>query len=168
MDREEQLIQLKKDFRLLERNVLLLIAVPLSFFAFAYLYSSSDTLSFDLPVLPQALNYLGLSLVGLLLVIQQFGFEGRIKVVKKSNSDLHQRVKSYARATFLRYWQLFWVGIISALGLFFYDNPGFTVGYALTLVFVSLGKPTPHRIVTVLQLKKADKDLVYQINKRDE
>ncbi len=168
MDNDERLLRLKKDFRLLERNVLLLIAIPLSFFAFAYLYSTSDTLSFDLPVLPPVLAYLGLGTVAVLLVMQQVAFESRIQLVKKSDSELHERVKRYAQATFLRYWQLFWVGVISALGLFLYDNPGFTIGYALTLLFVSLGKPTPHRIVTALQLTKGDKDLVYQINKRED
>ncbi|MDN3686588.1 hypothetical protein [Cyclobacterium jeungdonense] len=168
IEKAERLKSLKKDFRLLERNVLLLIAIPLPFFSFAYLYSTSSTLSLDLPELPSFLNYVTLSLVTALLVMQQVGFQKRISKVKNSDADLGIRIKSYASATFLRYWQLFWVGILTSFGLFFYNNQGFTIMYAINLLFVSLGKPTPHRIVTSLHLKKEEKDLVYEINKRDD
>lgn len=168
IEKAERLKSLKKDFRLLEQNVLLLIAIPLPFFAFAYLYSTSSTLSLDLPELPAFLNYITLSFVTALLVMQQVGFQKRINKAKNSDADLESRIKSYSAATFLRYWQLFWVGVLTAFGLFFYDNQGFTIMYGINLLFVSLGKPTPHRIVMSLHLKKEEKALVYEINKRDD
>ncbi len=168
IENTERLKGLKKDFRLLERNVLLLIAVPLPLFSFAYLYATSSTLSLDLPELPEFLKYVTLSLVTVLLVMQQVAFQKRINKVKKSEANLESRIKSYATATFLRYWQLFLVGILTAFGLFFYDNQGFTIMYGVNLMFISLGKPTPHRIVTSLRLKKEEKDLVYEINKRED
>lgn len=168
IEQEERLKSLKKDFRVLERNVLLLIAIPLPLFSFAYLYSTSSSLSLNLPALPGFLNYVSLGLVTILLVMQQVSFQKRIRTIRSSQESLESRIKSYATATFLRYWQLFWVGILTAFGLFFYVNQGFTVLYGINLFFISLGKPTPHRIVTSLRLKKGDSELVYEINKRDD
>jgi hypothetical protein len=168
MDSIDQLKMMKKDFRLLERNVLLLIAVPLPIFSFAYLYVTSGNLEFDLPELPPVYNYLTLGLVITILIFQQVAFSNRIKSVRNNVEELNQKVKGYSRATFLRYWQLFWVGLLSAFGLFFYENQGFTMAYAITLLFVSLAKPTPRRIISELRLKNQEKDLVTEIQKRED
>jgi len=53
-----------------------------------------------------------------------------------------------------RFWKLFAIGFLCAAGLLFYENPGFTI--AATLIYVSLGKPTPDRIVKLLRLKGED------------
>jgi len=168
MDSNDQLQMMKKDFRLLERNVLLLIAVPLPIFSFAYLYVTSGNLEFDLPELPQVFNFLTLGLVTAILIFQQVAFSNRVKSIRNNVKELNQKVKGYARATFLRYWQLFWVGLLSAFGLFFYENQGFTMAYAITLLFVSLAKPTPRRIISELRLKNQEKDLVTEIQKRED
>ena len=156
MNSENQIKMMKKDFRLLERNVLLLIAIPLPIFSFAYLYVNSGNLEFNLPQLPEVFNFILLGLVSAMLLI------------RKTNGDLSQKIKGYARATFLRYWHLFWVGLLSAFGLLFYENSGFTIAYAVTLLFVSLAKPMPGRIVKSLQLKKEEKEMVMEIQKREE
>jgi hypothetical protein len=168
MDSNDQLQMMKKDFRLLERNVLILIAVPLPIFSFAYLYVTSGNLEFDLPELPQVFNFLTLGLVTAILIFQQVAFSNRVKSIRNNVKELNQRVKGYGRATFLRYWQLFWVGLLSAFGLFFYENQGFTMAYAITLLFVSLAKPTPRRIISELRLKNQEKDLVTEIQKRED
>ena len=168
MDANDQLQMMKKDFRLLERNVLLLIAVPLPVFSFAYLYVTSGNLEFDLPELPPLFNFLTLGFVTAILIFQQIAFRNRIKSVRDNVIELNQKVKGYARATFLRYWQLFWVGLLSAFGLFFYENQGFTLAYVVTLLFVSLAKPTPGRIISELRLKNQEKDLVTEIQKRED
>ena len=80
---------------------------------------------------------------------------------------LGRRHGCFAKATFLRYWQLFWIGILCAFGLFFYENQGFTIVYAVTLLFVSLAKPMPARIVSALRLKGEEKDQVMEIQKRE-
>ncbi|WP_244948094.1 hypothetical protein [Cyclobacterium qasimii] len=159
---------MKKDFRVLERNVLLLIAIPLPIFAFAYMYVTSGNLEFNLPELPQVFNYVILGLVSAVLVMQQIAYTKRIRVIRGNTDDLNQKIKGYARAIFLRYWHLFWVGILSAFGLFFYENQGFTIAYAVTLVFVSLSKPMPNRVVSALHLKGDEKEMVMEIQKRDE
>ncbi|MBR9775095.1 MAG: hypothetical protein GYB55_08805 [Cytophagales bacterium] len=167
MAADNQIKEMKKDFRLLERNVLLLIAIPLPIFSFAYLYVTSGNLDFNLPALPEMFNYILLGLVSAMLVFQQFAFTKRIKEVRKTGAPVNQKLKGYAKATFLRYWQLFWIGVLCAFGLFFYENQGFTIVYAVTLLFVSLAKPMPARIVSALRLKGEEKDQVMEIQKRE-
>tara|TARA_R110002096_G_scaffold24510_3_gene77285 strand:+ start:6706 stop:7221 length:516 start_codon:yes stop_codon:yes gene_type:complete len=168
MNSENLIKMMKKDFRLLERNVLLLIAIPLPIFSFAYLYVNSGNLEFNLPQLPEVFNFILLGLVSAMLLMQQIAYTNRIRIIRKTNGDLSQKIKGYARATFLRYWHLFWVGLLSAFGLLFYENSGFTIAYAVTLLFVSLAKPMPGRIVKSLQLKKEEKEMVMEIQKREE
>ena len=69
MNSENQIKMMKKDFRLLERNVLLLIAIPLPIFSFAYLYVNSGNLEFNLPQLPEVFNFILLGLVSAMLLI---------------------------------------------------------------------------------------------------
>lgn len=167
MEADSQIKTMKEDFRLLERNVLLLIAIPLPIFSFAYLYVTSGNLEFNLPELPEVFNYILLGLVSALLVMQQITFTNRVRSIRKTDVDVTQKFKGYAKAAFLRYWHLFWVGVLSAFGLFFYENQGFTIVYAVTLLFVSLAKPMPRRIVNTLRLKGEEKEQVLEIQKRD-
>ncbi|WP_163378164.1 hypothetical protein [Cyclobacterium sp. SYSU L10401] len=167
MDRDLLILKLKKDFRLLETKVLLLIAVPLPLFSFAYLYTSSGNLQFDLPVFPQIFSHLIFAVVISLLLFQYFAFQKKVGPIRNSQASLNEKVMCYGKATYARYWHLFWVGILSATGLFFFDNQVFTIAYALNLIFISLGKPTPDRIIRILKLKKEEKEMVYQINRRE-
>ena len=57
------------------------------------------------------------------------------------------------------------MGFIAAAGLLFYENAGFTVTYAITLILVSVAKPSPERINRLFGLKGEEKELVYHINK---
>ncbi|WP_114749323.1 hypothetical protein [Pleomorphovibrio marinus] len=159
--------QLKKEFRVLERKVLLLIAFPLPIFSFVYL-SVSNGSSIISTVWPPFINILILLLVIALLIGQLLRFNNRVQSIKNANLDLFNRVQLLGKATLERFWILFWVGILTALGLMMFENPGFTIAYAITLVFVSLGKPTPDRIIYQLKLKKEERDKVQQINRRDD
>ena len=62
-------------------------------------------------------------------------------------------------------WLLFLVGVLSSLGLLFSGNAGFVVVFALTLVFFSLGKPSPDRMARLMKLKKEDRELLTEISR---
>jgi hypothetical protein len=163
----DRLTAIKRKFRILERDVLLLIAFPLPVFALVYLYTTSDTMSINVPDLPGFLNFFVLGVASALLLFQYNGFRNSMKKLRQGSKNLEEKMSEYAKATLTRFWLLFWVGIICADGLLFYYNPVFTVLYAVNLMFVSLGKPTPDRIVKSLNLKGEEKDMVFEINRRD-
>ena len=158
---------LGEQYRLLERNVLILIILPLPFFAFAYLYTTSRTRTIDIPEFPGFLDPLFLSLALALLAFQQFNFQSTIRKIKGSNQDIRQILDRYAKATITRYWLLWLVGFICAAGLLLYENMGFTIAYAITLVMVSVGKPSPIRMVNLFHLKGEERDLIMKINRMD-
>lgn len=160
-------LNIKRKFHNMERNVLLLIALPLPLFSLAYLYTISNNFALELPAFPLFFDPIALGFAMAILVLQYVGFSARIKKIRNSNSGLELKLSSYSKAITIRYWQLFWVGLVCSAGLLIYENPGFTIAYAITLVFVSLGKPTPDRIVKLLRLKGEEKELVYTINKRE-
>lgn len=167
MDRDLLILELKKKFRLLEQKVLLLIAVPLPLFSFAYLYTSSGNMQFDLPAFPQIFSYLIFGLVVSLLFFQYYAFRNKIILIRNGPATLNEKVTHYGNATSVRYWVLFWAGLLSAIGLFVFDNQVFTIAYAVNLIFISLGKPTPDRIIKALKLKNEERDMVYEINRRE-
>lgn len=158
---------LKKEFRLLERNVLILTAVPLPLFSFAYLYTTGGSISLDLPELPVLLSSCMLGVAIGLLILQAVSFNRQVRRIRGEEMPIHAKLKAYAAASIRRFWMLFAVGLLSAAGLLFSERPGFTIAYAVCLLFVSLGKPTPDRIAKGLRLKGEEKEQVYDINRRD-
>ncbi|WP_231955376.1 hypothetical protein [Aquiflexum balticum] len=158
--------RIKKRFETLERNVLILIAIPIPFFAVVYLNSQNSTFSFDLPELSTFWDSFGLGLVVSILFLQYFNFQTSIKRILRGNLDLETKLALYSQATMQRFWILFVSTFISALGLLFFDNPGFTMAFAVTLLFFSLGKPSPDRIVKSLKLKGEEKDKVLGMKRR--
>jgi len=159
---------IKTRFRILERNVLILTGLPLPPFAFAYLYTTSRSMEFSIPELPQLFDSLMMGLVIGLLVVQWLQFHRGIKKTRMSKISLDEKLQSYKKLTISRFWKLFTIGLLCAAGLLFYENPGYTIAYAVTLIYVSLGKPTPDRIAKLLRLKGEEKDLVYSINQRED
>ncbi|MDN3668448.1 hypothetical protein QWY93_03790 [Echinicola jeungdonensis] len=151
----------------MERNVLILIAIPLPAFAFAYLYTNSDNMDLDIPAVPESINSFLLGLISAVILIQWVRFQKGIKKLKKTEVALENKLKGYNKLTVQRYWFLFWAGLFCAGGLLIFQNPGFTISYAIILVFISLGKPSPDRLVKLLQLKGDDKDKVMEFNVRD-
>lgn len=158
--------KIRKIFETLERNVLILIAIPIPFFGVVYLNSQNTTISFDLPELSSFWDSFGLGLVFSILGIQYFYFQTAIKRILKGNLELETKLALYSQATMQRFWILFISTFICALGLLFFNNPGFTMAFAITLLFFSIGKPSPDRIVKSLKLNGEEKDKVLGMKRR--
>ena len=75
------------------------------------------------------------------------------------------KAKCYFAATRQRFFLLFLAAILSSLGLLFSGNAGFVVIFAITLVFFSLGKPSPDRMARLMKLKKEDRELLREISR---
>lgn len=156
---------LRNIYQTLERNVLILIAIPLPFFAFVFLSSQNGSLHFDLPALPLFLESFGLGIAFAILVVQYFTFQSAIKSILAGDFELEKKVKMYSKATMLRFWVLFVSIFLSAAGLLFFQNSGYTIAFAISLVFMSLGKPTPDRIVRLLRLKGEDRAEIEELKR---
>jgi hypothetical protein len=98
------------------------------------------------------------------LVLQYALFHQKIKQSLQQESLL-EKVGLYAAATRQRFLLLFLVSIISTAGLYWSGSPGFVFLFTLTLVFFSLGKPSPDRMMRLLKLKKQDRELLVEISR---
>jgi hypothetical protein len=156
---------LRKIYQTLERNVLILIAIPLPFFAFVFLSSQNGTLDFNLPQLPLFWESLGLGISFAILIVQYFTFQSAVKRILAGDFELEKKVKMYSGATMSRFWILFVSIFISAAGLLFFENSGYTIAFAVSLVFMSLGKPTPDRIIRLLRLKGDDRAEIEELKR---
>jgi len=156
---------LRKIYQTLERNVLILIAIPLPFFAFVYLSSQNGTLDFNLPELPVFWESLGLGIAFAVLFVQYITFQSAIKKILAGDFELEKRVKLYSGATISRFMVLFASIFLSAVGLLFFENSGYTIAFAVSLVFMSLGKPTPDRIIRLLRLKGDDRAKIEELKR---
>lgn len=157
---------IKKIYESLERNVLILIAIPIPFFAVTYLNSQNRTFSLNLPEVPPFWDSFGLGLVVSILVVHYFNFQSAIKRIQNKGYDLETKVSLYSQATMLRFYMLFASSLICAVGLLFFENAGYTISFAIILVFFSLGKPSPDRIVRLLKLKGEEKDKMLELRNR--
>ncbi|RPA68160.1 hypothetical protein EF405_10835 [Cyclobacteriaceae bacterium YHN15] len=156
---------IKKSYYTLERNVLILIAIPLPFFAFIFLSTQNGTLDFKLPDLPAFWDSFGLGLAYAFLALHYFAFQSSIKKIRAGNFELEKKMSMYSRATHLRFWALFASILLCAAGLMFFENSGYTIAFAISLVFMSLGKPSPDRIIRLLRLKGAEKELIEELKR---
>ncbi|MDA0315328.1 MAG: hypothetical protein O3A40_08525 [Bacteroidetes bacterium] len=139
--------------------VILLFALPA--FGIVYLYQQSGSLSQTLPSWAQ---YLLLGGGVLLLGVQYLLFHQKIKQSFQQVSLL-DKVGLYSSATRQRFMFLFLVSVLSTVGLFLTGSPGFVLLFTLTLVFFSLGKPSPDRMVRLMKLKKEDRELLTEISR---
>ncbi len=159
--------ELREIYDKLERQVLILMAIPIPFFALVYLYQESGSRSWDLPQFSSFWESFGLSLIGLLLALHYFNFHQKIKTAI-DNPALVTKLRLYGSATVTRFWMLFLCAILCAIGLLLFSNAGYTIAFAVTLVFFSLGKPTPDRIVRLLKLKGAEREEVEKLKVRQQ
>lgn len=157
---------IRKVYDVLERNVLILIAIPIPFFAFAYLHAQEGTLDWDLPHIPAFWDSFLLGFVFAILALHYIRFHNGIKEAMTGEWDLEEKVRRYAAATMQRFWVLFVAGLICAFGLMWFDNAGYTIAFAITLVFSSLGKPTPDRIIRLLRLKGEERETIELLKRR--
>lgn len=142
--------------------VILIICLPL--FGGVYLFHNSGSINKDLPQLPVFAQVALLGLGFLVLGLHYVLFHQKIKQTFALES-LGEKVNKYLSATRQRFFFLFFVALLSSLGLLFSGNAGFVVVFALTLVFFSLGKPSPDRMARLMKLKKEDRELLKEISR---
>lgn len=157
--------EIRKIYDRLERKILVLMALPIPFFAIVYLYQESGGKSWRVPQISSFWESFGLSLIGLLLAVHYFNFHQKINSAIEV-SDLVAKIKVYQSATVTRFWMLFLASFLCSLGLLLFSNAGYTILFAITLVLFSLGKPTPDRIVRLLKLKGENREEVEKLKIR--
>jgi hypothetical protein len=150
----------------LERLVLILIAFPIPFFAVVYLDAQNKMLFTEVPIISTSWEKIGLTTILVLLGLHYLNFQKDIRSIKMSNQELVMKVQRYSKATAKRFWVLMIAALVCAAGLLLFQNPVFTLLFAITLVFYSLGKPTPDRMVRLLKLKGEEKKAVLDLKRR--
>ena len=160
MEKEE----LRAIYHRTERLTVVALLLALPAFGTVYLYQQSGTFSQTLPLLPTWAQYILLGAGVLLLVLQYVLFHQKIKQSFQQESLL-EKVGLYASATRQRFLVLFLVSMISTAGLYWSGSPGFVFLFTLALVFFSLGKPSPDRMVRLMKLKKEDRELLTEISR---
>ncbi|MGY6520706.1 MAG: hypothetical protein ACXIUD_03195 [Mongoliitalea sp.] len=161
-----EITELRKIYSKLERNTLILIAIPLPFFAFAYLYTQSPVMELNLPEENGFWGGFSLTFLITLLAGHYFVFHSKLGKAKSAELEINQKVQIYADATMLRFWFLFGIAIWGSFSLMITENPMFTIVLAINLIFSSLGKPSPDRIVRLLKLKGEERQQVEELKKR--
>ncbi len=155
---------LRVAYRRTEQQTLICLLLSLPLFGIIYLYQQAGNLDKSIPQLPFFAQVLVLVASMLLLAAHYFLFHRRIKATFVQE-EISEKILAYLAATQQRYWLLFIVAVASSLGLLLSSNPGFVVVFALALVFFSLGKPSPDRMMRLLRLKKQDRELLVEISR---
>lgn len=161
-----EITELRRIYTKLERNTLILIAIPLPFFAFAYLYTQSPIIELSLPESNSFWGGFSLTFLITLLAGHYLAFHSKISKGQNPSLDITEKVEIYAQATMLRFWFLFGIALWGSLALMITENPLFTIILAINLIFFSLGKPTPDRIVRLLKLKGEERQQVEELKRR--
>lgn len=159
---------IRTTYEKLEHNTLILIACSIPFFAVVYLYSQSESINRSSYYLPEITGSILLGFIYVLLAFHYWKFHNAIKNILTNHHPLEAKIVLYKHATIHRFKTLLLSSLLCPLGLLLFENNGFIIAYALTLVFLSLGKPTPDRIVRLLKLKGEEKDRVIKIKTRVE
>jgi TRAP-type C4-dicarboxylate transport system permease small subunit len=133
---------LRVAYRRTEQQTLICLLLSLPLFGIIYLYQQAGNLNKTIPQLPFFAQVLVLVALLLLLTAHYFLFHRRIKATFVQE-ELSEKILAYLAAT----------------------NPGFVVVFALALVFFSLGKPSPDRMMRLLKLKKQDWELLVEISR---
>jgi hypothetical protein len=159
-----ELQEIRTIYRNTDRLTMLLLIVSLPAFAMVYLYQSSGNANWDLPSLS---DYTVWALAGAAVMVLVFHFIlfQRAISLARQQAELIDKVKIYCKATRQRFWILFLVSLLATAGLLLSENPIFTLIFALTMVFFSLGKPSPDRMARLMRLKKEDRELIRQASR---
>jgi hypothetical protein len=160
MEKEE----LRTIYHRTERLTVVVLLLALPAFGMVYLYQQSGSFSHTLPILPDWTQYLLLVGGFFVLAAQYLLFHQKIKLTFQLPSLL-EKARLYASATRQRFMLLLVVSIISTAGLLWSGSPGFVFLFTLTLVFFSLGKPSPDRMVRLMKLKKEDREVLTEISR---
>ena len=153
--------QIRKIYRETDRLGMIILILALPLFGIIYLYHSSGSIQKDIPQLTGFFGGVLLAFSFTILLGQYLVFHQHIKKTFQQE-DLLEKVKIYAKATKQRFLFLFLVSVASSVGLLFSGNPGYVLSFALCLVFFSLAKPSPDRMVRLLKLKKEDRAILLE------
>lgn len=156
--------EIRKIYRKTELMTTLLLLVSLGLFGIVYLYYNSGNLDWDLPSLPEILNWIAIGVCIVILIWQYVLFHKQLKPAM-GDISLIEKVKIYTQATQLRFWNLFIVSIVATIGLLLVQSPMYVLIYAVCMVFFSLGKPSPDRIARLLKLKKEDREFLREASR---
>ncbi|MHA7130824.1 hypothetical protein [Algoriphagus namhaensis] len=151
--------EIRKLYKKVEVRLLILLGISLPIFGVVYLYYNSGNLSWQLP---QVSPYVETVMVGLglfFLLAQYFLFRKRL-LATFQEEDLLRKVQIYAGANLQRIHLLAISCVLDALGLLLFKNPIFVVLFAITLVFFSLAKPSPDRMIRLMKLSKKQGDII--------
>ncbi|RIW17241.1 hypothetical protein D0X99_05705 [Algoriphagus lacus] len=145
--------------------ILLILALPA--FGLVYLYQNSGNINWNLPQMSGFFVWFLAGFTSMILAAHYVLFHQKIKL-SFSQDELLEKVKTYCAATERRFLILFLVSILATVGLLLSKNPIFTVIFAVTLVFFSLGKPSPDRMARLMRLKKEDRELIREASRPDQ
>jgi len=156
--------ELRKLYKKVEVRLLIMLGITLPLFGVVYLYYNSGNLNWELPALPPSVE-IALVGLGLFLLLAQFLlYRKRFKAVFESK-DLYHKMVIYSEASLQRIHILAVSCLVDAVGLLLFKNPLFVVFFAVTLVFFSLAKPSPDRIIRTMKLGTSDGDLIRQASR---
>lgn len=156
--------EIGKIYKQTERLTVILLILALPAFGMVYVSQTSGSVTWNLPQLPQFLEWLLAGFSFMILAAQYVLFHQKIKLTF-GQGELVQKVKTYCAATESRFLYLFLVSILATVGLLFSQNPVFTLIFALALVFFSLAKPSPDRMARLMKLKKEDRELIREASR---
>lgn len=148
----------------MEVRLLILLGLSLPLFGLVYLYYNSGNLNWELPQLPSVVE-IGLAGVGVFFLLAQFLiFRKRTQGIERIE-DLLAKIQIYTSASLQRIHLLTLSCLLDAVGLLFFKNPIFVVLFAITLVFFSLAKPSPDRIIRMMKLSKKEGDIIREASR---
>jgi hypothetical protein len=159
-----ELQEIRTIYRNTDRLTMLLLIVSLPAFAMVYLYQSSGKVDWNLPPFSESMEWALAGVSAIVMIIHYILFHREINVAR-GQADLVEKVRIYCKATRQRFWILFLVSLLATAGLLLSENPIFTLIFALTMVFFSLGKPSPDRMARLMRLKKEDRELIRQASR---
>lgn len=159
-----ELQEIRTTYQKTERLTVLLLILALPPFGMVYIYQNSGNVNWDLPRLPEFIEWFLAGITSLILVVQYVIFHRKINSGFQK-TELVEKAKIYSQATSQRFLILFGVSILTTVGLLLSKNPVFTVIFAVALVFFSLAKPSPDRMARLMKLKKEDRELVREASR---
>ncbi len=146
-------------YKRVEVRLLILLGITLPLFGVVYLYYNSGNLNWNLPALPVFVESLLMGLGTFVLGLQFILFRSKVKA-SNNLEELLDKIRNYSEASLNRIHLLTLSCLLDATGLLLFKNPFFVVLFAVTLVFFSLAKPSPDRIIRILKLSKKEADII--------
>jgi hypothetical protein len=96
----------------------------------------------------------------ILIFISSKNFKQDISQIS-SEDTLRQKLDIYSSVCVKKYLWFLLAGILCAIGLFLTATSLFIIGYILSLIFLSIGRPTLNIIIEHLSLSDSEKRILY-------